>query len=43
MQGKVDPIQRRKELQHRMRFLSYRGFSADIVSAVVAAEDLTET
>ncbi len=43
MQGKVDPIQRRKELQRRMRFLSYRGFSADIVSAVVAAEDLTET
>ena len=43
MQGKIDPLQRRKELQRRMRFLSYRGFSADIVSAVVAAEDLTET
>ena len=35
----LDRRERLKELQRRMRFLSYRGFPADIVSAVVAADD----
>ena len=35
----LDRKERLKEMQRRMRFLSYRGFPADIVSAVVAADD----
>ena len=41
--GEIDPsldyVERRKELQKRMRFLSYRGYSSSVISAVVAADD----
>jgi regulatory protein len=35
----VDYLERRKELQRRMRFLSYRGYPSSVISAVVAADD----
>ncbi len=36
----LDYAERRKELQKRMRFLSYRGYPSGVISAVVAAEDI---
>lgn len=35
----LDFAGRRRELQKRMRFLSYRGYPSSVISAVVAAED----
>lgn len=35
----LDYAERRKELQKRMRFLSYRGYPSSVISAVVAAEE----
>lgn len=35
----LDYAGRRKELQKRMRFLSYRGYPTSVISAVVAADD----
>ena len=38
LDASLDYAERRKELQKRMRFLSYRGYPSGVISAVVAAD-----